>query len=96
MVADRSGFPATPTLYTNDICCSTTSFPRRPGTREPFQAAARSVRRSADYTGQTVMGERIDQFCKNLRIKLTRVDSNMVSLKAKIDGPGFLNGERPS
>jgi hypothetical protein len=36
-----------------------------------------------------------DQFCENLRIKLTSVDGNMASLKAKIDGPGFLNGERP-
>ena len=42
------------------------------------------------------MSERIDQFCENLRIKLTSVDSNMASLKAKIDGPGFLNGERPT
>ena len=32
------------------------------------------------------MGERIDQFCENLRVKLTGIDNNMVSLKAKIDG----------
>jgi predicted nucleic acid-binding Zn-ribbon protein len=32
------------------------------------------------------MGERIDQFCENLRIKLTSIDKNMESLKAKIDG----------
>jgi light-regulated signal transduction histidine kinase (bacteriophytochrome) len=31
------------------------------------------------------MGERIDQFCENLRVKLTSVDNNMESLKAKID-----------
>ncbi len=31
------------------------------------------------------MGERIDQFCENLRIKLTSIDNNMESLKAKID-----------
>lgn len=32
------------------------------------------------------MGERIDQFCENLRIKLTSIDNNMSSLKTKIDG----------
>jgi len=32
------------------------------------------------------MGERIDKFCENLRVKLTSVDNNMRSLKAKIDG----------
>ena len=32
------------------------------------------------------MGQRIDQFCESLRLKLTNVDSNMDSLKAKIDG----------
>jgi predicted Zn-ribbon and HTH transcriptional regulator len=32
-----------------------------------------------------VMGERIDQFCENLRIKLTSIDNNMQELKAKID-----------
>jgi len=31
------------------------------------------------------MGERIDQFCENLRIKLTSIDKNMDALKAKID-----------
>ena len=32
------------------------------------------------------MGERIDQFCENLRIKLTSIDNNMKALKARIDG----------
>ena len=32
------------------------------------------------------MSERIDQFCENLRTKLTSIDNNMESLKAKIDG----------
>ena len=31
------------------------------------------------------MSERIDQFCENLRIKLTSIDNNMQELKAKID-----------
>ena len=31
------------------------------------------------------MGERIDQFCENLRIKLKSIDNNMQELKAKID-----------
>ena len=31
------------------------------------------------------MGERIDQFCENLRVKLTSIDNNMELLKAKID-----------
>ena len=31
------------------------------------------------------MSERIDQFCENLRIKLTSIDTNMQELKAKID-----------
>jgi hypothetical protein len=31
------------------------------------------------------MGEHIDQFCENLRVKLTSIDNNMQSLKAKID-----------
>ncbi len=31
------------------------------------------------------MGERIGQFCENLRIKLTGIDNNMQALKAKID-----------
>ena len=32
-----------------------------------------------------IMSERIDQFCENLRIKLTSIDNNMQELKAKID-----------
>jgi hypothetical protein len=36
-------------------------------------------------TGDSVMSERIDQFCENLRIKLTSMDDNMQALKAKID-----------
>jgi light-regulated signal transduction histidine kinase (bacteriophytochrome) len=32
------------------------------------------------------MGERIDQFCENLRVKLTSIDNNMQALKTKIDG----------
>ncbi len=31
------------------------------------------------------MSERIDQFCENLRVKLTGIESNMQSLKTKID-----------
>ena len=31
------------------------------------------------------MNERIDQFCENLRVKLTSIDDNMRALKAKID-----------
>ena len=31
------------------------------------------------------MGEYIDQFCENLRTKLTSIDNNMESLKAKIE-----------
>ena len=31
------------------------------------------------------MSERIDQFCENLRVKLTNIDNNMQALKAKID-----------
>jgi hypothetical protein len=31
------------------------------------------------------MSERIDQFCENLRIKLTSIDNNIQALKAKID-----------
>ena len=31
------------------------------------------------------MSERIDQFCENLRAKLTNVDDNIQALKAKID-----------
>ncbi len=36
-------------------------------------------------TGDSVMSERIDQFCENLRIKLTSMDDNMQALKGKID-----------
>ncbi len=32
------------------------------------------------------MGKRIDQFCEDLRIKLTSIDNNMKALKARIDG----------
>jgi hypothetical protein len=32
------------------------------------------------------MGQRIDQFCDNLRAKLTNIDSGLNGLKAKIDG----------
>ena len=31
------------------------------------------------------MGQRIDQFCENLRIKLTTVDNNMAVLKSNMD-----------
>lgn len=31
------------------------------------------------------MSERIDQFCENLRVKLTSIDNSMQALKAKID-----------
>lgn len=31
------------------------------------------------------MSERIDQFCKNLRVKLTAIDNNMRALKVQID-----------
>jgi chromosome segregation ATPase len=31
------------------------------------------------------MSERIDQFCENLRVKLTTIDNNMQALKTKID-----------
>ena len=31
------------------------------------------------------MSERIDQFCENLRVKLTNIEKNMQALKAKID-----------
>ena len=31
------------------------------------------------------MNERIDQFCENLRVKLTGIDNDMRALKAKID-----------
>jgi light-regulated signal transduction histidine kinase (bacteriophytochrome) len=32
-----------------------------------------------------IVSERIDQFCENLRIKLTSIDKNIQQLKAKID-----------
>jgi hypothetical protein len=32
------------------------------------------------------MGQRIDQFCEDLRLKLTNIDSGLSGLKAKIDG----------
>jgi len=32
------------------------------------------------------MGQRIDQFCEDLRLKLTNIDSGLGGLKAKIDG----------
>jgi hypothetical protein len=32
------------------------------------------------------MGQRIDQFCEDLRVKLTEVDSSLDGLKAKIEG----------
>jgi hypothetical protein len=32
------------------------------------------------------MSQRIDQFCENLRLKLTNIDSGLDGLKAKIDG----------
>jgi hypothetical protein len=31
------------------------------------------------------MSERIDQFCENLRVKLTSIDNNMQALKVQID-----------
>ena len=38
------------------------------------------------HKGEIVLGQRIDQFCERLRLKLTNVNSNMEGLKAKIDG----------
>jgi predicted nucleic acid-binding Zn-ribbon protein len=32
------------------------------------------------------MGQRIDQFCEDLRLKLTNIDRGLSGLKAKIDG----------
>ena len=32
------------------------------------------------------MGERIDEFCEELRVKLTKIDTGMSALKAKIGG----------
>jgi hypothetical protein len=37
-------------------------------------------------TGEHVVSQRIDQFCENLRLKLTNIDSGLDGLKAKIDG----------
>src|ERR1700730_7067284 len=37
-------------------------------------------------TGEHVVSQRIDQFCENLRLKLTNIDSGLHGLKAKIDG----------
>ena len=34
------------------------------------------------------MSDQVDQFCKNLRIKLTSIDSNIQALKAEIDAKG--------
>jgi len=33
-----------------------------------------------------IMGQRIDQFCEDLHLKLTSIDSGLGGLKAKIDG----------
>jgi hypothetical protein len=33
-----------------------------------------------------MMSQRIDQFCEDLRLKLTNIDSSLVGLKAKIEG----------
>jgi hypothetical protein len=38
------------------------------------------------WPGEIVGSRRTDQFCENLRFKLTNVDSKMNALKAKIDG----------
>jgi len=32
------------------------------------------------------MGQRIDQFCEDLRVKLTNIDNNMNALKSKVGG----------
>jgi len=32
------------------------------------------------------MSQRIDQFCENLRLKLTNIDNGLKSVKAKVDG----------
>jgi len=32
------------------------------------------------------MGQHIDQFCDDLRLKLTNIESGLSSLKSKIDG----------
>ena len=41
-------------------------------------------------TGDIIMSQRIDQFCEDLRLKLTNIDSGLGSLKAKIDGKAEL------
>ena len=41
-----------------------------------------------DATGDKAMGQKIDQFCEDLRIKLTNIDSSLTALKAKIDAKG--------
>jgi archaellum component FlaC len=45
---------------------------------KPLAATETRLRRS-------IMAERIDRFCENLRVKLTSIDNEMQSLKAKID-----------
>jgi chromosome segregation ATPase len=40
---------------------------------------------SSTLTRDPVTSERIDQFCENLRVKLTSIDNNMQALKAQID-----------
>jgi predicted phage tail protein len=35
---------------------------------------------------RTTMSERIDQFCEDLRVKLTAIDENMQALKTEIEG----------
>jgi archaellum component FlaC len=40
---------------------------------------------SLNSQGERVMAERIDEFCENLRVRLTSIDNEMQSLKAKID-----------
>jgi hypothetical protein len=42
-----------------------------------------------------VMSERIDQFCENLRTKLTSIDKSMQGLKGKIDSKTRLVGQPP-
>jgi septal ring factor EnvC (AmiA/AmiB activator) len=37
------------------------------------------------HQGERVMAERIDEFCENLRVRLTSIDNEMQSLKSKID-----------
>jgi hypothetical protein len=47
---------------------------------------AYSWQRNHSQTGELVMGQRIDQFCEDLRQKLTMTDSGLDGLKAKING----------